>query len=487
MCIVGTGWGGNGAVAQSTTSDQPSATCPAGGQCFTDVPTGNPFYAFVNRIYQQDLVTGYLCGGPGEPCDAQHRPYYRPVNNVTRQQMAKFIDNARHQPGIDIEVSGGTAPIIAHNNTGTAISAFSVSGQALLAESDSQSAIYAQTNTGSAVSGYATGAGGIGLQGTGGSDADAKGVVGHSDSGFGMYASSNSGVGIYGASTSATGIYGASTGGTAVYGHSDTGAGVSGSSTSDKGVAAHSDSGYGIYASSTSGTGIYGASTGGTAVSGNSNAGVGVWGFSSSNTGTIGASDSADGVYGESNTGNAIHGVSPGGNWAGYFEGNVNVTGTCCAMSEAYTRIDDPVDPANKYLNQPLVQSADLSSVINGNITLNSNGEATVAVPAWFEASTGDYRYSLTAVGAPGPDLYIARKLAGNQFKIAGGKPDAEVSWQVTGIRNDPYAKQHPISVEQDKPANEQGKYLHPTEYGQPESAGVNYKGDPHKPTEGKP
>ena len=120
LCIIGSGWEGSGARAQSATPAQPSATCPAGGQCFADVPPGNPFYAFVNRIYQQDLVTGYACGGTGEPCDPDNRPYYRPVNNVTRQQMAKFIDNARHLPGIDIEVNAGTPPIIAHNNTGTA-------------------------------------------------------------------------------------------------------------------------------------------------------------------------------------------------------------------------------------------------------------------------------------------------------------------------------------------------------------------------------
>jgi hypothetical protein len=29
--------------------------------------------------------------------------------------------------------------------------------------------------------------------------------------------------------------------------------------------------------------------------------------------------------------------------------------------------------------------------------------------------------------------------------------------------------------VEEDKPADEQGKYLHPTEWGQPPTAGINY------------
>src|SRR5437762_3481420 len=83
------------------TAKSPDATCPPDGQCFADVLPGNVFYDFVNRIFQQDLVTGYPCGGPGEPCDPEGRPYYRPINNVTRQQMAKFIDNARHDPGIE--------------------------------------------------------------------------------------------------------------------------------------------------------------------------------------------------------------------------------------------------------------------------------------------------------------------------------------------------------------------------------------------------
>lgn len=50
-----------------------------------------------------------------------------------------------------------------------------------------------------------------------------------------------------------------------------------------------------------------------------------------------------------------------------------------------------------------------------------------------------------------------------------------EVSWQVTGIRHDPYVEAHPIPVEEDKPAEERGKYLHPKEYRKPESMGVDY------------
>jgi hypothetical protein len=49
-----------------------------------------------------------------------------------------------------------------------------------------------------------------------------------------------------------------------------------------------------------------------------------------------------------------------------------------------------------------------------------------------------------------------------------------KVSWQVTGIRQDPYAKAHPIQVEEDKPAKERGYYLYPDLYGQPEEKGIS-------------
>jgi hypothetical protein len=37
-----------------------------------------------------------------------------------------------------------------------------------------------------------------------------------------------------------------------------------------------------------------------------------------------------------------------------------------------------------------------------------------------------------------------------------------KVSWQVTGIRKDPWANAHRIPVEEDKPAMERGYYTYP-------------------------
>ena len=61
-----------------------------------------------------------------------------------------------------------------------------------------------------------------------------------------------------------------------------------------------------------------------------------------------------------------------------------------------------------------------------------------------------------------------------SRFKIAGGTSGMKVSWQVTGIRKDPWANANRIDVEEDKPANERGYYLHPDLYGQPEEKEIS-------------
>jgi hypothetical protein len=95
-----------------------------------------------------------------------------------------------------------------------------------------------------------------------------------------------------------------------------------------------------------------------------------------------------------------------------------------------------------------------MKTVYDGIATLDSQGSVTVSLPEWFQALNEDYRYQLTAVGGPAPQLHVASKIANNQFRIAGGVPGAEVSWQVTGIRRDAYAQRNRIKVEsQEVPA----------------------------------
>ena len=70
------------------------------GQAFEDVPSSHPFYQWVQRLAQHGMMSGYLCGGVGEPCGATNRPYFRPANNATRGQISKILGNGFY-PGCE--------------------------------------------------------------------------------------------------------------------------------------------------------------------------------------------------------------------------------------------------------------------------------------------------------------------------------------------------------------------------------------------------
>ena len=144
--------------------------------------------------------------------------------------------------------------------------------------------------------------------------------------------------------------------------------------------------------------------------------------------------------------------------------GNVSVVGNLTKGSGSF-KIDHPLDPQNKYHYHSFVESPDMMNIYNGNAILDDQGEAVVQLPDWFEALNQDFRYQLTCLHGFAP-VYIDEEISGNRFKIAGGKPGMKISWQVTGVRHDPYANAHRIVVEEEKPAEERGTYLHPIEYG---------------------
>jgi hypothetical protein len=172
------------------------------------------------------------------------------------------------------------------------------------------------------------------------------------------------------------------------------------------------------------------------------------------------AADISGTVRVRGNVGEAVHalqvdgglGVTP--RMAASFVGNVTVLGTLTKSAGSF-RIDHPLDPEHKVLSHSFVESPDMMNVYNGNVTLDETGRATVELPGYFEALNKDFRYQLTAIGAPGPNLYIAEGVQQNRFRIAGGRPYARVSWQVTGVRQDAYANEHRIKVEEEKPAAE--------------------------------
>ncbi len=67
---------------------------PVSGQTFEDVAPGSTFYMWVERLASRGIMSGYACGGAGEPCNPGDRPYFRPGNNATRGQVAKIVSNS---------------------------------------------------------------------------------------------------------------------------------------------------------------------------------------------------------------------------------------------------------------------------------------------------------------------------------------------------------------------------------------------------------
>ena len=62
-------------------------------QTFEDAPPTNTFYQWIERLTARGYMSGYPCGGSGEPC-ITGKPYFRPFANATRGQTAKIVSNA---------------------------------------------------------------------------------------------------------------------------------------------------------------------------------------------------------------------------------------------------------------------------------------------------------------------------------------------------------------------------------------------------------
>jgi hypothetical protein len=67
---------------------------PQSEQMFEDVPVGSTFFDFIGRLVSRGYVSGYPCGGAGEPCvPPDNLPYFRPGSGATRGQGAKIVAN----------------------------------------------------------------------------------------------------------------------------------------------------------------------------------------------------------------------------------------------------------------------------------------------------------------------------------------------------------------------------------------------------------
>ena len=168
---------------------------------------------------------------------------------------------------------------------------------------------------------------------------------------------------------------------------------------------------------------------------------------------------------------------------AALFWGDVEVVGTL-KKSLVQFRIDHPIAPDSRYLNHSVVESDEMKNFYDGLAVLDDSGAAEIELPEWFEALNDRIRYQLTPIGGPAPDLHVAAKVASGRFRIAGGRPGQEVSWSLTGVRRDAYALANPLVVEEEKPQQEQGTYLHPEAHGEPAERSVFF--DPSAVPAGK-
>lgn len=184
-----------------------------------------------------------------------------------------------------------------------------------------------------------------------------------------------------------------------------------------------------------------------------------------------------DGAATGSSVNAAVYGFDLGGgsgpHFAGYFQGNVQVTGTLSKGAGTF-KIDHPQDPLNKYLVHSFVESPDMMNVYNGNIVTDKDGKAIVQLPTYFEAENIDFKYQLTVIGQFSQAI-IGEEIKDNSFVILTDKPNVKVSWQVTGVRNDKFAQQNRVVPEVEKQGQEKGKYLYPELYGQSKANGIGF------------
>ena len=177
---------------------------------------------------------------------------------------------------------------------------------------------------------------------------------------------------------------------TGVRGESFSGTGAYGTSNSGVGTIRISNQAAGVYGISTNGPGVYAASGAGPSVFAESSR-TAVWGRSVAGAGVFGqATDNGIGVYG----------AAGAGGWAGYFEGNVYVSGrmtqagaaaSMATAADGSTRTLYSLDTA-----EPLVEDVGAGALADGraDVALDPSFAAVVAGDAYtvFLAEEGDHR-----------------------------------------------------------------------------------------------
>lgn len=423
------------------------------------------------------LDDAYDFGGPG---------LGRTITADTGAVEINMPSGATNTEGLTVTAANGTS--------GTPASAINVMSSGIGAS------VYAQnTNTGnpyntiegssnstnaytSAVAGYYDGTGqGVGVYGSV-YDASSTGVAGV----MGVNSRTNGGYGIYGQGFNGGVGETNDAGGAGLWGQNNNGTG------SGNACGVIGDGNYGVWGQTSYGqAGVFGLNTrttGGHGVWGQGVNGVvgesvqingyGVWGSNTATTdpGTGVAGVGVTGVAGQSTNTSLSYGVYS------YDDGGIynqlDVGGNFYAGGTKSFRIDNPLDPKNKFLIHYSIESNEVMNVYRGSVQLDANGQAIVKLPDYFSAINKNFSYNLTPVGAPAPNLYIKQKIQNGEFVIAGGTANQEIDWVVYAERNDKYMQQHPEyrETQPEKTGRYKGKFVHPQVWGQPASKGILYK-----------
>jgi hypothetical protein len=128
-------------------------------------------------------------------------------------------------------------------------------------------------------------------------------------------------------------------------------------------------------------------------------------------------------------------------------------------------KIDHPADPENKFLYHAAIESDVPYNKYSGNITTDANGEAIVELPEYVELVNKDFRYNLTVIGTFA-QVIVGKEVSDNKFVIRTDEPNVKVSWELTGVRNDPYMQQNAYEPVREKASEEKGTYMNPELYG---------------------
>ncbi|MCD4656946.1 MAG: hypothetical protein K8S87_05320 [Planctomycetes bacterium] len=180
------------------------------------------------------------------------------------------------------------------------------------------------------------------------------------------------------------------------------------------------------------------------------------------------------GVYGNGTT-YGIYGT--GGVYAGYFSGNVRVTGSI-SKGGGWFLIDHPLDPENKTLRHSFVESPEDLCMYRGTVTIGQNGDAVVQMPDYFKALTmeNEATVTLTSIGKPFLVGYDWNENY-SEFTVYGDS-GRKVSYIVLADRDDPVMHKLRKDVVEEKGNGnfEKGTLLYPEAFGYPKEKGYDYQ-----------